>query len=35
MTITGGYYDSQFTKGLGTNVGLFPVPSLPGSKFPK
>jgi raffinose/stachyose/melibiose transport system substrate-binding protein len=35
MTITGGFYNSQFTKGLGSNVGIFPVPSLPGSQFPK
>jgi raffinose/stachyose/melibiose transport system substrate-binding protein len=35
MTITGGFFDSQFMKGLGSKVGLFPVPSLPGSKFPK
>ena len=32
MTITGGFYNSTFTKGLGaSNVGLFPVPTLPGS----
>jgi raffinose/stachyose/melibiose transport system substrate-binding protein len=35
MTITGGFYNSQFMKGLGKNVGIFPVPSLPGSQFPK
>lgn len=35
MTITGQYYDTQISKGLGTNVGLFPVPALSGSKFPK
>ncbi len=35
MTITGEYYDSQITAGLGLdNVGLFPVPALPGSKYP-
>ncbi|HTX00282.1 MAG TPA: ABC transporter substrate-binding protein, partial [Acidimicrobiales bacterium] len=34
MTITGEYYDSQITAGLGDNVGLFPVPTLPGSKYP-
>lgn len=33
MTITAGFYNSTFTQGLGTNVGLFPVPTLPGSKF--
>ena len=32
MTITGQYYDDQITKGLGKNVGLFPVPVLAGSK---
>jgi raffinose/stachyose/melibiose transport system substrate-binding protein len=35
MTITGQYYDSQIAKGLGTNVGLFPVPALSGAKYPK
>jgi raffinose/stachyose/melibiose transport system substrate-binding protein len=35
MTITGAYYDSQIVKGLGKNVGLFPVPVLPGSKYKK
>lgn len=36
MTITGAYYDSQITAGLGAkNVGLFPVPVLPGSKYMK
>lgn len=35
MTITGQYYDNQITKGLGTNVGLFPVPVLSGSKYTK
>jgi raffinose/stachyose/melibiose transport system substrate-binding protein len=35
MTLTGGFFDSQFMKGLGSNVGLFPIPSLPGSAFPK
>ncbi len=35
MTITGQYYDSQIAKGLGSNVGLFPVPALPGAKYPK
>jgi ABC-type glycerol-3-phosphate transport system substrate-binding protein len=35
MTITGGFYNTQFQKGLGnSNVGLFPVPSLPGDKYP-
>jgi raffinose/stachyose/melibiose transport system substrate-binding protein len=33
MTFTGGFYNDQFTKGLGSNVGLFPIPTLPGSKF--
>jgi len=35
MTITGAYYDSQIVKGLGKNVGLFPVPVLAGSKYKK
>ena len=35
MTITGQYYDDQISKGLGKNVGLFPVPLLTGSKYPK
>jgi maltose-binding protein MalE len=35
MTFTAGFFNSQFEKGLGTNVGLFPIPSLPGSQFPK
>jgi raffinose/stachyose/melibiose transport system substrate-binding protein len=35
MNLTGGFYDSQFAKGLGSNVGLFPIPALPGSQFPK
>jgi len=35
MTMTGGFYNSQFMKGLGSNVGIFPVPVLPGSEFPK
>ncbi len=35
MTITGQYYDDQISKGLGKNVGLFPVPVLPGSKYTK
>jgi raffinose/stachyose/melibiose transport system substrate-binding protein len=35
MTITGQYYDAQIAKGLGNNVGLFPVPALSGSKYPK
>jgi ABC-type glycerol-3-phosphate transport system substrate-binding protein len=36
MTITGGFYNTQFQKSLGTsNVGLFPVPALPGAKYPK
>jgi raffinose/stachyose/melibiose transport system substrate-binding protein len=35
MTITGAYYDSQIVKGLGKNVGLFPVPVLTGSKYQK
>jgi raffinose/stachyose/melibiose transport system substrate-binding protein len=34
MTITGGFYDSQFTKGLGNNVSMFPVPVLPGAAYP-
>ena len=35
MTITGQYYDTQISQGLGTNVGLFPVPALTGSKYPQ
>ncbi len=36
MTITGQYYDDQITKGLGSsNVALFPVPVLSGSKYTK
>jgi raffinose/stachyose/melibiose transport system substrate-binding protein len=35
MTITGQYYDTQITAGLHSNVGLFPVPALTGSKDPK
>ncbi len=36
MTITGQYYDDQITQGLGaSNVGLFPVPVLPGSLYTK
>ena len=35
MNLTGGFYNNQFMKGLGSNVGLFPIPALPGSKFPK
>jgi ABC-type glycerol-3-phosphate transport system substrate-binding protein len=35
MTITGQYYDTQIATGLGSNVGLFPVPALSGSKDPK
>jgi len=36
MTITAGFYNSTFTKSLGTtNVGLFPVPVLAGSQFPQ
>jgi raffinose/stachyose/melibiose transport system substrate-binding protein len=31
MTITGGFYDSTFTKGLGNNVSMFPVPVLAGA----
>jgi raffinose/stachyose/melibiose transport system substrate-binding protein len=35
MTLTAGFYNSQFQKGLGSNVGLFPIPTLPGSQFAK
>jgi raffinose/stachyose/melibiose transport system substrate-binding protein len=35
MTMTGGFFNSQFMKGLGSNVGIFPIPVLPGSEFPK
>ena len=34
MTITGGFYDSQFSKGLGNNVSMFPVPVLAGATDP-
>lgn len=34
MTITGGFYNSTFSKGLGDNVGEFPVPVLPGATDP-
>jgi raffinose/stachyose/melibiose transport system substrate-binding protein len=35
MTITGQFYDTQIENGLGkNNVGLFPVPTLPGSRYP-
>jgi ABC-type glycerol-3-phosphate transport system substrate-binding protein len=36
MTITAQFYDTQFENGLGkANVGLFPVPMLPGSQNPQ
>jgi raffinose/stachyose/melibiose transport system substrate-binding protein len=36
MTITAQFYDTQFENGLGkANVGLFPVPTLPGSDYPR
>lgn len=36
MTITAAFYDTQIQNGLGkTNVGLFPVPTLPGSRYPR
>jgi len=35
MTMTGGFFNSQFMKGLGSSVGIFPIPVLPGSKFTK
>jgi raffinose/stachyose/melibiose transport system substrate-binding protein len=35
MNMTGGFFNSQFMKGLGSNVGLFPIPVLPGSEFTK
>jgi raffinose/stachyose/melibiose transport system substrate-binding protein len=36
MTITAQFYDAQISKGLGqSNVGMFPVPTLPGSQYPK
>jgi raffinose/stachyose/melibiose transport system substrate-binding protein len=36
MTITAQFYDTQIQNGLGKdNVGLFPVPTLPGSQNPK
>jgi raffinose/stachyose/melibiose transport system substrate-binding protein len=34
MTFTGGFYNSQISKGLGSNVGLFPIPTLTGSQSP-
>jgi raffinose/stachyose/melibiose transport system substrate-binding protein len=34
MTITGQFYDNQITQGLHDNVGVFPVPPLPGAKYP-
>lgn len=36
MTITGNFENTKFEKGLGkSNVGEFPVPALPGSKYPR
>jgi ABC-type glycerol-3-phosphate transport system substrate-binding protein len=36
MTITGNFENTKFQTGLGkNNVGLFPIPVLPGSKFHK
>ena len=36
MTITGNFENTKFQSGLGkNNVGLFPIPVLPGSKFRK
>lgn len=36
MTITGNFENTKFETGLGkNNVGLFPIPVLPGSKFHK
>jgi raffinose/stachyose/melibiose transport system substrate-binding protein len=36
MLITGaGFNDGQFVSGLKGNLGLFPVPPLPGAKYPK
>ena len=36
MTVTAQFYDTQFENGLGqSNVGFFPVPTLPGSQNPK
>jgi raffinose/stachyose/melibiose transport system substrate-binding protein len=35
MTITGQFYDTQIQNGLKNNVGLFPVPTLPGSHYPR
>jgi len=36
MTITAQFYDTQFENGLGkNNVGMFPVPTLPGSEYPR
>ena len=34
MTITGGFYNSTFSKGLGSNVSMFPVPVLAGAQYP-
>lgn len=35
MTITGDFSDTGFEQSLGKNVGLFPVPALPGSRYTK
>lgn len=36
MTITGNFENAKFQSGLGkSNVGLFPIPVLPGSKYHK
>jgi raffinose/stachyose/melibiose transport system substrate-binding protein len=36
MTITGGFSNGSIEVGsMKTNVGIFPVPALPGAKFPK
>lgn len=36
MTILGaGFDDAQIEKGLKSNLGLFPVPPLPGARYPK
>jgi raffinose/stachyose/melibiose transport system substrate-binding protein len=35
MTITGGFFNQQIQQGLKSNVGIFPVPALAGSAYPR
>jgi raffinose/stachyose/melibiose transport system substrate-binding protein len=35
MTITGGFFNQQIQQGLKSNVGIFPVPALAGSPYPR